>query len=71
LDIQYHPDKENVVADALRCKCQVNTVSVHLLSQELYWEMEKLNIGTVAHIEAIIMEVEYDRGQGPIFHEVR
>jgi hypothetical protein len=40
LEIQYHPGKENVVADALSHKGQVNSITTHLMSQELCWEME-------------------------------
>jgi hypothetical protein len=32
LDIQYHPGKANVVADALSCKDQVNNVTTYLIS---------------------------------------
>jgi hypothetical protein len=39
LDIQYHPGKANVVADALSWKGQTNMLIGHLLPQELCWEM--------------------------------
>jgi hypothetical protein len=58
LDIQYHPGKANVLADALSCKSQGNTIIAHLMPQELYWEMERLNFGMLPHIEATIMEAE-------------
>jgi hypothetical protein len=35
LEIQYHPGKANVVADALSCKGQVNNITTHLMSHEL------------------------------------
>jgi hypothetical protein len=38
LEIQYHPGKANVVADALRRKGQKNNITTHLMSQELCWE---------------------------------
>jgi hypothetical protein len=58
LEIQYHTRKANVVADALSCKSQVNNITTHLMSQELCWEMEQLNLGMLNNMEAIIMEVE-------------
>jgi hypothetical protein len=58
LEIQYHPGKANVVADALSCKSQVNNITPHLMSQELCWEMEQLNFGMLNNMEATIMEVE-------------
>jgi hypothetical protein len=39
LDIQYHPIKATVVADALSRKNQANMLIGHLLPQELFWEM--------------------------------
>jgi hypothetical protein len=58
LDIQYHPGKANVVADASSRKGQVNNVTTYLISQELCMEMEQLNLGMVNNTEATIMEVE-------------
>jgi hypothetical protein len=48
LDIQYHPDKANVVPDALSRKCQANTLIALMIPQELCWEMAHLNLGIVA-----------------------
>jgi hypothetical protein len=58
LDIQYHPRKANIVADALSCKGQVNSITTYLMPQELCWEIEQLNLGMVNNMEATIMEVE-------------
>jgi hypothetical protein len=58
LDIQYHPGKENVVADALCRKSQTNMLIGHLLPQELCWEMAQLNLGIVAQSETLILEIE-------------
>jgi hypothetical protein len=58
LEIQYHPGKANVVDDALSRKGQVNSITTHLMSQELCWEMEQLNLGMLNNMEATVMEVE-------------
>ncbi len=58
LEIQYHPGKANVVVDALSRKGQVNNFITHLMSQELCWEMEQLNLGMLNNVEATVMEVE-------------
>jgi hypothetical protein len=58
LEIQYHPGKANVVADALSHKGQVNSITTHFMSQELCWEMEQLKLGMLNNMEATIMEVE-------------
>jgi hypothetical protein len=59
LDIQYHPEKANVVADALSRKGQVNSIATYLMLQELCWEIEQLNLSMVNNTEATIMEVEF------------
>jgi hypothetical protein len=58
LEIQYHPGKANVVVDALSRKGQVNNITTILMSHELCWEMEQLNLGMLNNMEATIMEVE-------------
>jgi hypothetical protein len=58
LDIQYHPGKANVVADALSWKGQTNMLIGHLLPQELCWEMAQLNLGIVASSETLTLEIE-------------
>jgi hypothetical protein len=39
-------------------KGQVNNITTHLMSQELCWEMEQLNLGMLNNMEATVMEVE-------------
>jgi hypothetical protein len=58
LDLRYHPGKANVVVDALSYKSQADMVIAHLVPKELCREMERLNLGMIAHTEATIIEVE-------------
>jgi hypothetical protein len=58
LDIQYHPGKANVVADALICKSQANMLVARLMPQELCWEMAQLNLGIAAQSETMTLEIE-------------
>jgi hypothetical protein len=58
LEIHYHLGKENMVADALSRKEHVHAAIVTQLPDELAEDFERLNLGIVAHIEGITIEVE-------------
>jgi hypothetical protein len=58
LEIHYHPDKANLVPDALNRKEHVHAAIVTQLPDELAEDFEKLNLGIVAHTEGITIEVE-------------
>jgi hypothetical protein len=58
LGIHYHPGKANLVADALSWKEHVHAAIVTQLPYELAEDFERLNLGIVAHIEGITIEVE-------------
>jgi hypothetical protein len=55
LGINYHPEKANVVADALSQRCHVNHLVVKSIPSELCDEFAKLKI--VANTEVVEMEV--------------
>jgi hypothetical protein len=59
LEIHYHPGKANLVVDALSRKEHVYAVIVTQLPNELAEDFQKLNLGIVAHIEGITIEVEH------------
>jgi hypothetical protein len=48
LRINYHPDKANVVADALSRRYHVNMLATRELLPEFWKEFEKLNLGWVS-----------------------
>jgi hypothetical protein len=58
LGINYHPDKANVVADALSRRSHLNILATRELLPEFCTEFEKLNLGWVSNTEVIEMEVE-------------
>jgi hypothetical protein len=58
LEIHYHPGKANLVADALSRKEHVHAVIVAQLPNELVEDFRRLNLGIVADIEGVTIEVE-------------
>jgi hypothetical protein len=55
IEVYYHPSKANVVADALSRKAHCSCLSVEAFSENLCWEMRKLNLkiipqGSLNHI---------------------
>jgi hypothetical protein len=57
LGINYHPEKANVVADALSRMSHVSQLVVDSMSFELYEEFDKLNIRIITNTEAMEMEL--------------
>jgi hypothetical protein len=70
LEINYHPWKANMVADALSCRSHVSQLVVDSMPFELCEEFDKLNLRIVSNTEAMEMEVgssllqEIQKGQG-------
>jgi hypothetical protein len=79
LGINYHPDKANVVADALSRRSHLNILATRELLPEFYKEFEKLNLGWVSNTEVIEIEVtsmlEHDIRKGQLgdakIHEIK
>jgi hypothetical protein len=57
LGINHHPEKANVVADALSRRSHVNQVVVDSMPLECCEEFDKLNLRIVANTEAMELEV--------------
>jgi hypothetical protein len=58
LEIHYHPGKENVVADALSRKSQVNMLAAHPMSYELAKEFDRLSLGFLNNTQGVTIELE-------------
>jgi hypothetical protein len=58
LEIDYHPGKANVVADALRRKSQVNMLAAHPMSFELAKEFDGLSLGFLNNTQGVTVEQE-------------
>jgi hypothetical protein len=59
LNIHYHPDKANVVADALSCKHYCNNLVVQEEQPTLYEEMERLSLEIVEEGQLNELRVKY------------
>jgi hypothetical protein len=57
LGINYHPEKANVAADALRRRSHVNQLVVKSILSELCDEFDKLSLKIMANMEVVEMEV--------------
>jgi hypothetical protein len=57
LGINYHPEKANMVADALSRRSHVSQLVVDNMLFELCEEFDKLNLRIIANTEATEMEV--------------
>jgi hypothetical protein len=66
LRINYHPEKANVVADALSHRSHVSQLVVESMPFELCEEFNKLNLRVVANTEAMKMDVGSN-----LLHEIR
>jgi hypothetical protein len=79
LGINYHPDKTNVVADALSRRSHLNMLAARELLLKFCEEFEKLNLGWVSNTEVVAMEVtstlEHDIQKGQLgdakIHEIK
>jgi hypothetical protein len=58
LEIQYHPGKANLVADALSRKEHVHSTVVAQLPDEIIEDLSRLSLGIVAHTEGVTIDVE-------------
>jgi hypothetical protein len=58
LGINYHPEKANVVADALSRRSHLNMLATRELLPEFCTTFEKLNLGWVSNTEVIEMKVD-------------
>jgi hypothetical protein len=58
LEIHYHPGKQNMVADALSRKSQVNMLAAHPMPYELAKEFDRLSLGFLNNTQGVIIELE-------------
>jgi hypothetical protein len=58
LDLQYHPGKANMVADALSRKARCNTLRRQIRTTELAKELKHLNLQIVSQGTANMLKVQ-------------
>jgi hypothetical protein len=58
LEIQYHPGKANLVADALSRKVYVHSAIVAQLPDEMVEDFRRFNLGIVAHNERVTIDAK-------------
>jgi hypothetical protein len=58
LEIHYHPDKANAVADDLSRKSQVNMMAAHPMPYELAKEFDRMSLGFLNSTQGVIVELE-------------
>jgi hypothetical protein len=58
LEIHSHPGKENVVAEALSRKSQVNMLAAHPMSYELAKEFDRLSLEFLNNTQGVAIELE-------------
>jgi hypothetical protein len=58
LEIHYHPDKANVVADEFGRKSQGNMIAAHPMPYELAKEFDKLSLGFLNSTHGVTVELE-------------
>jgi hypothetical protein len=58
LEVHYHPDKANVVADALSRKAHCSCLSIEAFDETLCWEMSKLNLEIISQGDLNHLSVE-------------
>ena len=61
LEVHYHPEKANVVVDALSRKGYANEVQVMPMSSELCAEFKKLNLVFVTNAVELVIEPTLDQ----------
>jgi hypothetical protein len=59
MEIHYHPDKANVIADALSRKSQVNMMVARPMPYEIAKEFDRLSLGFLNSTQGVTVELEH------------